>query len=75
MQVNQKYFFLGITLTFFNCFAYSNTYTVTNTNNSGAGSLRQAITDADSNTGSELLILLLYSRKASSCDWYHKSSS
>lgn len=31
------------------------TYTVTNTNNSGAGSLRQAITDANTNAGADII--------------------
>lgn len=31
------------------------TYTVTNTNNSGAGSLRQAITDANANAGADII--------------------
>jgi len=33
----------------------ANTYTVTNTNDSGAGSLRQAITDANGNPGADLI--------------------
>ncbi|WP_146583103.1 DUF4347 domain-containing protein, partial [Neorhodopirellula pilleata] len=32
------------------------TYTVTNTNNSGAGSLRQAITDANNNAGADSIV-------------------
>ena len=32
------------------------TYTVTNTNNSGAGSLRQAITDANNNAGADTIV-------------------
>jgi uncharacterized delta-60 repeat protein len=32
------------------------TYTVTNTNNSGAGSLRQAITDANANAGTDTIV-------------------
>ena len=37
--------------------AQSTTFFVTNTNDSGAGSLRQAITDADASSGSPLLIV------------------
>jgi hypothetical protein len=33
----------------------ANTYTVTNTNDTGAGSLRQAITDANANPGADLI--------------------
>ena len=35
--------------------ARSNTYTVTNTNDTGAGSLRQAITDANANPGADTI--------------------
>jgi uncharacterized membrane protein len=35
--------------------AFANVYTVTNTNDSGAGSLRQAITDANSHSGIDMI--------------------
>jgi len=36
--------------------AIAATYTVTNNNDSGAGSLRQAITDANSNPGADIIV-------------------
>src|SRR5580765_1467198 len=47
---------MAFTLAFFGALtAQAATFTVTNTNNSGAGSLRQAILDADANPGLDLV--------------------
>ncbi|MBK9109242.1 MAG: choice-of-anchor D domain-containing protein [Saprospiraceae bacterium] len=41
---------------FFSINAFANTYTVINTADSGAGSLRQAITDANANVGADTIV-------------------
>ena len=40
-------------------FLHANTYTVTNTNDSGAGSLRQAILDANANPGADTIVFAI----------------
>ena len=52
--------------------ARADTYVVTNNNNSGPGSLRQAITDANNNPGADTITfaaatLLLWSSRSSPC--------
>jgi hypothetical protein len=46
---------VGLTLVLSASTLTANTYTVTNTNDSGAGSLRQAITDANGNPGADTI--------------------
>ncbi|WP_153797762.1 T9SS type A sorting domain-containing protein [Foetidibacter luteolus] len=47
--------FTGLALFFSILSAHAATYNVTNTNDAGAGSLRQAITDANSNAGADII--------------------
>jgi hypothetical protein len=46
-------------LLLFQQIGYAATYTVTNTNNSGAGSFRQAIIDANANAGADIIRFLI----------------
>jgi len=48
---------IGLFLTFSGIPGYANTFQVTNTNDSGAGSLRQAISDANANPGADEIIV------------------
>ena len=54
----KKYLFLSLVLTMSGLFyqASANTFTVTNTADSGPGSLRQAILDANSNPGTDIIV-------------------
>jgi len=47
---------IGAIYLFFSLSAYSNTYTVTDTINTGTNTLRQAITDANANPGADTII-------------------
>lgn len=51
---NSRIYFLLLSL-LLQQIAFAATYTVTNTNNSGGGSLRQAILDANSNSGADII--------------------
>jgi hypothetical protein len=53
MKIFGKLFFIHLMLVF--SFGYASTYTVTNTNDSGTGSLRAAITSSNTNMGSDII--------------------
>lgn len=55
---NRRGYFLLLSL-LLQQMAFATTFTVTNTNNSGAGSLRQAITDANSSAGADLILFAI----------------
>lgn len=52
----RKIFFVAILFLLFSTTGFSNTYTVTNTNDAGAGSLRQAISDANIYPGTHSIV-------------------
>jgi hypothetical protein len=51
----QRAFLVALTAGLFSVFATANTYTVTSTADSGAGTLRQAILDANANPGADTI--------------------